>query len=223
MCFFPVEYIITWSEIFGEIFSEIFSVISFIYTLDKLWSLILYTSWLLCLGMLYLYMKTDFIWTNFNDYKSWWICVSKVILVKVRSFKYLFWWISVCIECTSWINEMRVFCSISSSFSISSSSNDFSGVFFQLWSNFFHCAISFLTQDALQLENFSSSKRQKIISRYDASSCRARLGIKNLNSCHCKWKSSSFYNLWIFFLFVFLFVKSVFVWPSQNIYFFQCS
>ncbi|XP_064601988.1 dedicator of cytokinesis protein 1-like isoform X2 [Liolophura sinensis] len=36
----------------------------------------------------------------------------------------------------------------------------------QLWSNFFHCAISFLTQEALQLENFSSSKRQKIISRY---------------------------------------------------------
>ncbi|XP_067937845.1 dedicator of cytokinesis protein 1-like [Watersipora subatra] len=36
----------------------------------------------------------------------------------------------------------------------------------QLWNNFFHCAISFLTQDALQLENFSSCKRRKIIARY---------------------------------------------------------
>ncbi|XP_053406382.1 dedicator of cytokinesis protein 1-like [Mercenaria mercenaria] len=37
---------------------------------------------------------------------------------------------------------------------------------YQLWNNFFHCAISFLTQDHLQLENFSASKRNKIISKY---------------------------------------------------------
>ena len=36
----------------------------------------------------------------------------------------------------------------------------------QLWNNFFHCAISFLTQEHLQLENFHSSKRNKIISGY---------------------------------------------------------
>ncbi|XP_076471351.1 dedicator of cytokinesis protein 1-like isoform X3 [Babylonia areolata] len=36
----------------------------------------------------------------------------------------------------------------------------------QLWNNFFHCAISFLTQDPLQLDNFSHSKRTKIIVRY---------------------------------------------------------
>ncbi|XP_014661425.1 PREDICTED: dedicator of cytokinesis protein 1-like [Priapulus caudatus] len=36
----------------------------------------------------------------------------------------------------------------------------------QLWNNFFHCAISFLTQDSLQLENFSQNKRHKIISKY---------------------------------------------------------
>ncbi|GFO14587.1 dedicator of cytokinesis protein, partial [Plakobranchus ocellatus] len=36
----------------------------------------------------------------------------------------------------------------------------------QLWNNFFHCAISFLTQESLQLDNFSISKRNKIISRY---------------------------------------------------------
>ncbi|XP_052098499.1 dedicator of cytokinesis protein 1-like isoform X2 [Mytilus californianus] len=36
----------------------------------------------------------------------------------------------------------------------------------QLWSCFFHCAISFLTQRALQLEQFTPSKRTKIISRY---------------------------------------------------------
>ncbi|CAL1526733.1 unnamed protein product [Lymnaea stagnalis] len=36
----------------------------------------------------------------------------------------------------------------------------------QLWNNFFHCAIAFLTQDSLQLDNFTVSKRNKIISRY---------------------------------------------------------
>lgn len=36
----------------------------------------------------------------------------------------------------------------------------------QVWSNFFHCAIAFLTQPALQLENFSANKRARIISRY---------------------------------------------------------
>ncbi|XP_052251846.1 dedicator of cytokinesis protein 1-like isoform X3 [Dreissena polymorpha] len=36
-----------------------------------------------------------------------------------------------------------------------------------LWNNFFHCAISFLTQPHLQLENFSTSKRQKIVSQYN--------------------------------------------------------
>ncbi|KAF7990611.1 hypothetical protein HCN44_000416 [Aphidius gifuensis] len=36
----------------------------------------------------------------------------------------------------------------------------------QSWSNFFHCAIAFLTQAPLQLETFTSSKRNRIISRY---------------------------------------------------------
>ena len=36
----------------------------------------------------------------------------------------------------------------------------------QLWNNFFHCSISFLTQDPLQLENFSLTKRNKIYTRY---------------------------------------------------------
>ncbi|RWS13623.1 hypothetical protein B4U79_02826, partial [Dinothrombium tinctorium] len=37
---------------------------------------------------------------------------------------------------------------------------------YQLWNNFFHCAIAFLTQKHLQLENFSCNKRKKILSRY---------------------------------------------------------
>ncbi|KAL3213749.1 hypothetical protein MRX96_035244 [Rhipicephalus microplus] len=37
---------------------------------------------------------------------------------------------------------------------------------YQVWNNYFHCAIAFLTQDALQLENFSHNKRNKIIARY---------------------------------------------------------
>ncbi|XP_041370196.1 dedicator of cytokinesis protein 1-like isoform X4 [Gigantopelta aegis] len=36
----------------------------------------------------------------------------------------------------------------------------------QLWNNFFHCSISFLTQDSLQLEHFSGAKREKIIAKY---------------------------------------------------------
>ncbi|CAH1782976.1 unnamed protein product [Owenia fusiformis] len=37
---------------------------------------------------------------------------------------------------------------------------------YQLWNNFFHCAISFMTQKPLQLEQVSSSKRAKIVSEY---------------------------------------------------------
>ncbi|XP_063232451.1 dedicator of cytokinesis protein 1 isoform X3 [Bacillus rossius redtenbacheri] len=36
----------------------------------------------------------------------------------------------------------------------------------QAWNNFFHCAIAFLTQPALQLETFSQNKRSHIIGRY---------------------------------------------------------
>ncbi|CAG2122271.1 unnamed protein product, partial [Medioppia subpectinata] len=36
----------------------------------------------------------------------------------------------------------------------------------QLWNNFFHCSIAFLTQEFLQLENFSQNKRNKMIARY---------------------------------------------------------
>jgi hypothetical protein len=36
----------------------------------------------------------------------------------------------------------------------------------QAWNNFFHCAIAFLTQPALQLDTFSQSKRVRIIGRY---------------------------------------------------------
>lgn len=36
----------------------------------------------------------------------------------------------------------------------------------QAWSNFFHCAIAFLTQPALQLENFTQAKQKRILERY---------------------------------------------------------
>ncbi|KAF5308725.1 hypothetical protein FQR65_LT06086 [Abscondita terminalis] len=36
----------------------------------------------------------------------------------------------------------------------------------QAWSNFFHCAIAFMTQPSLQLETFSHNKRMRIIKRY---------------------------------------------------------
>ena len=35
----------------------------------------------------------------------------------------------------------------------------------QLWKNYFECMISFLTQDCLQLEQFTEAKRTRIISK----------------------------------------------------------
>uniref|UniRef100_A0A8C8AQA0 Dedicator of cytokinesis 2 n=1 Tax=Otus sunia TaxID=257818 RepID=A0A8C8AQA0_9STRI len=36
----------------------------------------------------------------------------------------------------------------------------------QLWNNYFHLAVAFLTQDSLQLENFSQAKRNSILAKY---------------------------------------------------------
>uniref|UniRef100_A0A663FID1 Dedicator of cytokinesis 2 n=1 Tax=Aquila chrysaetos chrysaetos TaxID=223781 RepID=A0A663FID1_AQUCH len=36
----------------------------------------------------------------------------------------------------------------------------------QLWNNYFHLAVAFLTQDSLQLENFSQAKRNTILAKY---------------------------------------------------------
>uniref|UniRef100_A0A8D2JC58 Dedicator of cytokinesis 1 n=1 Tax=Varanus komodoensis TaxID=61221 RepID=A0A8D2JC58_VARKO len=38
----------------------------------------------------------------------------------------------------------------------------------QLWNNYFHLAVAFLTQESLQLENFSSTKRSKILNNIDS-------------------------------------------------------
>ncbi|KAH0557836.1 dedicator of cytokinesis protein 2 isoform X1 [Cotesia glomerata] len=37
----------------------------------------------------------------------------------------------------------------------------------QAWSNFFHCAIAFLTQPSLQLETLTTAKRNRVVSRYN--------------------------------------------------------
>ncbi|KAM4826766.1 LOW QUALITY PROTEIN: dedicator of cytokinesis protein 2 [Thomomys bottae] len=37
---------------------------------------------------------------------------------------------------------------------------------FQLWNNYFHLAVAFITQDSLQLEQFSHAKYNKILSKY---------------------------------------------------------
>lgn len=36
----------------------------------------------------------------------------------------------------------------------------------QVWSNFFHCSIAFLTQKTLQLDQFGDNKKSKILARY---------------------------------------------------------
>lgn len=49
----------------------------------------------------------------------------------------------------------------------------------QAWSNFFHCAIAFLTQPALQLDTFTLAKRNRIIARYN--DMRRYVSYKNNN------------------------------------------
>ncbi|XP_050566552.1 dedicator of cytokinesis protein 2-like [Cygnus atratus] len=44
----------------------------------------------------------------------------------------------------------------------------------QLWNNYFHLAVAFLTQDSLQLENFSQAKRTSILAKYG--DMRAKIG-----------------------------------------------
>ncbi|XP_041065721.1 dedicator of cytokinesis protein 5 isoform X3 [Carcharodon carcharias] len=46
----------------------------------------------------------------------------------------------------------------------------------QLWNNYFHLAIAFLTQDSLQLESFSTQKRNKIVNKYG--DMRKEIGFK---------------------------------------------
>ncbi|XP_078522728.1 dedicator of cytokinesis protein 5 [Lissotriton helveticus] len=46
----------------------------------------------------------------------------------------------------------------------------------QLWNNFFHLGVGFLTHDSLQLENFSQEKRNKIIKKYG--DMRKQIGFK---------------------------------------------
>ncbi|KAM9027370.1 dedicator of cytokinesis protein 2-like isoform 2-T2 [Ara ararauna] len=45
----------------------------------------------------------------------------------------------------------------------------------QLWNNYFHLAVAFLTQDSLQLENFSQAKRSSILAKYG--DMRATIGV----------------------------------------------
>lgn len=47
---------------------------------------------------------------------------------------------------------------------------------YQLWDNFFQLAVAFITQDSLQLEQFSDSKRNKILEKY--SDMRMVIGLK---------------------------------------------
>ncbi|KAL9823364.1 dedicator of cytokinesis protein 5 isoform 1-T1 [Geothlypis trichas] len=46
----------------------------------------------------------------------------------------------------------------------------------QLWNNYFHLAVAFLTHESLQLENFSQAKRNKIIKKYG--DMRKEIGFK---------------------------------------------
>nr|XP_033783137.1 dedicator of cytokinesis protein 2 isoform X1 [Geotrypetes seraphini] len=50
----------------------------------------------------------------------------------------------------------------------------------QLWNNYFHLAVAFITQDSLQLENFSHAKRNKILNKYSDMRCLIGFAIRDM-------------------------------------------
>lgn len=50
----------------------------------------------------------------------------------------------------------------------------------QLWNNYFHCSISFLTQPSLQVENFSINKRNRILGKYKDMRYEMALEVRNM-------------------------------------------
>ncbi|XP_077122133.1 dedicator of cytokinesis protein 2 [Ranitomeya variabilis] len=50
----------------------------------------------------------------------------------------------------------------------------------QLWNNYFHLAVAFITQDSLQLENFSHDKRNGILYKYEDMRCLIGFAIRDM-------------------------------------------
>ncbi|KAJ1127755.1 hypothetical protein NDU88_006148 [Pleurodeles waltl] len=50
----------------------------------------------------------------------------------------------------------------------------------QLWNNYFHLAVAFITQESLQLENFSHAKRSKILEKYGDMRCLIGFAIRDM-------------------------------------------
>lgn len=59
----------------------------------------------------------------------------------------------------------------------------------QLWNNFFHLAVAFVTQESLQLENFSTTKQDKILEKY--ADMRMIIGLKISEMWHLLGDSKS--------------------------------
>ncbi|XP_040200610.1 dedicator of cytokinesis protein 2 isoform X1 [Rana temporaria] len=50
----------------------------------------------------------------------------------------------------------------------------------QLWNNYFHLAVAFITQDSLQLENFSHDKQNEILDKYEDMRCLIGFAIRDM-------------------------------------------
>ncbi|MEQ2251148.1 hypothetical protein ILYODFUR_007965, partial [Ilyodon furcidens] len=74
-----------------------------------------------------------------------WLIMSEVIPIRVRGFA------GAAVVLSNW----------GMAFVVTKSFQDM-----MLWNNYFHLAVAFLTQESLQLENFSSDKRSKIFHKY---------------------------------------------------------
>ncbi|XP_073238831.1 dedicator of cytokinesis protein 1-like [Porites lutea] len=61
----------------------------------------------------------------------------------------------------------------------------------QLWNNFFHLAVAFVTQESLQLENFSTTKQDKILEKY--ADMRMIIGLKISEMWHLLGDHKSYF------------------------------
>uniref|UniRef100_A0A8C5I479 Dedicator of cytokinesis 1 n=1 Tax=Gouania willdenowi TaxID=441366 RepID=A0A8C5I479_GOUWI len=79
----------------------------------------------------------------------------------MRLFKYSLWLIFFFLSVWVFLRAINQYAAV-----LSKKFLDQTNFELQLWNNYFHLAVAFLTQESLQLENFSSDKRAKIFHKY---------------------------------------------------------
>nr|XP_020668233.1 dedicator of cytokinesis protein 5 [Pogona vitticeps] len=71
------------------------------------------------------------------------------------------WMVMNMMQCRIFLRAINQYASVLNRFFLDQASFEL-----QLWNNYFHLAVAFLTHDSLQLETFSQAKRSKIVKKY---------------------------------------------------------